>query len=193
MTSPIALNFHSSSPLTLLPHVSKLNKVQTNDIAPTTLGLSPTPIMYPHSTKHDEVQGKLYTCIADAIKECKEMWPLYSLSPHHRDNVAACIISDHGDCWRHHSGGRKISFQYIECLSTCLYHLLNQLFSKLITSYTKWKPCCSLFLRILTNIPANITKEDLSTFIYFVVINRRFSMYYLFSSFTKCWNIVSST
>lgn len=120
------ISFYSSSPLTLLPHVSKLNKVQTNDIAPTTFGLSPTPILHPHSSKHDEVQGKMYTCIADAIKDCKKMWPLFSLSPHHWDKVTTCIIYGHGDCWRHHSGGRKISIQYIDqCMRICLEHLID--------------------------------------------------------------------
>jgi hypothetical protein len=47
------ISFHPSSPLTLLPLVSKLDKVQTNNLATTTFGPSPMPILYPpHSSEH---------------------------------------------------------------------------------------------------------------------------------------------
>jgi hypothetical protein len=120
------ISFHPSSPLTLLPHVSKLDKVQTNDLATTTFGPSPMPIMYPHFSEHDAVQGKKHTCIENAIKVCKEPWPLYRLSRHHLKNVIACSFFLRGLCWRKQSGESTMGFKNIGCIGTCLdRHLID--------------------------------------------------------------------
>lgn len=96
-----------------------------NDLSPTAFDASPTPIMYPHSSEHGEVDGKIRTCIGKVIKGCQETWPLYNLSPRHWREVVACTVFDHGECWRNQSGGWKMAFLYIKCVSTnCLFHPL---------------------------------------------------------------------
>jgi hypothetical protein len=79
-------SFHLSSAPIQLSYFSKLDKVQNHVLAPTSLSLSPIPIIYhPHFTKLDEVQETIHTCLANKIRACEGM------HRHGTNTVRICI------------------------------------------------------------------------------------------------------
>jgi hypothetical protein len=79
------ISLHPLSRSILLPHFSKLDKVQTNDVLPTTFPPPPMPIPYLHSLEFDEVEETIHTCFAHAVKFCTKKWPLYNSFKQHRN------------------------------------------------------------------------------------------------------------
>jgi hypothetical protein len=64
-----------SSPIQL-PHFSKLNTVQTNNLAPPSICPAPMPIMYPHSFDDlDKVHRQMHKCVVNTIRACEKTWP----------------------------------------------------------------------------------------------------------------------
>jgi hypothetical protein len=79
-------SFHLSSAPIQLSYFSKLDKVQNHVLAPTSLSLSPIPIIYhPHFIKLDEVQETIHTCLANKIRACEGM------HRHGTNTVRICI------------------------------------------------------------------------------------------------------
>jgi hypothetical protein len=107
------ISFHPSSSLIVHPHFSKLDKVQTNDLAPTSLCPSPLPFMYPHLSKLDEATRTLHARLEYEIKVGEAKWEYV-----HIGNYQKCLGKANRKCCEEF--GAEISENCSNCLIECL-------------------------------------------------------------------------
>jgi hypothetical protein len=100
-------------------------KVQANNLSSTSFSPSALPVLYPQSSKLDEVKPTIHTCFANGIKGCEKTWPLHNLFIHHVLGFESCLIKVHIIRWVKQHAKEEMNEEHFECIVRCAINHSN--------------------------------------------------------------------
>jgi hypothetical protein len=125
---PAHISFRPSSPSTMLPYFSELDK----DLAPTSFSSSPLLILDPQSFELDKVKRTMYNCLEDKIKNCEKKGAQGTLE------FEECILKAHRKCLIRHRYRKKMTYESSHCLLNCFEHRSHEIGACFLECYEKY-------------------------------------------------------